>query len=244
MSAYKIIKPDVNAVCIDAATHLISLAKQCIAARGEFTIALAGGSTPKSLFKVLSKPPYSTLVPWGKLRIFFGDERDVPPTHSDSNYGMANKYLFKYINIDPTRIHRIQSELGAETAAEAYHLALGANLPLNKNKKPVFDLILLGLGDDGHVASLFPGTDILNEQEKNAAAVWVESKKCWRTSITLPVINSAREVWLLVTGESKHNIIDRIFNYPSGFDALPVELVKPDKGVTWYLDEAAASWLK
>ena len=244
MQTYKIIKPDIEAVCMKAAEDILRLAQQCVADNGEFTIALAGGTTPKKLFQILAKPPYSTSIPWGKTHIFFGDERSVAPNHPDSNYAMANTQLFKHINIDPLRIHRIQSELEPQVAAEAYNTLLGAFLPLNKLNQPVFDLVLLGLGDDGHVASLFPGSDILEIIDKRAAAVWVESKNTWRISITLPAINSARNVWLLVTGESKCDIVDHVFKYPSVTHPLPIELLKPETGVTWYLDEAAAKWIK
>ena len=244
MKAYKIIKPDIGAVCLKAAEDILRLAQQCVADNGEFSIALAGGTTPKKLFQTLAKPPFSTSMPWGKTRIFFGDERSVGPTDIDSNYAMANKYLFSQISIDPLRVHRIQGELEPEDAAEAYNHVLGAFLPLNSQNQPVFDLVLLGLGDDGHVASLFPGTDILNVTDKRAAAVWVESKDTWRISITLPVINSAHNVWLLVTGESKCDIVDQIFKYPSVSKPLPVEMLTSGTGLTWYLDEAAAKWIK
>jgi len=244
MKAYKIIEPDIDAVCLKAAADIQRLVQQSVADNGEFTIALAGGTTPKKLFQILAKPPFSTSIPWGKTRIFFGDERSVDPTHIDSNYAMANKYLLSQISIDPLRVHRIQSELQPEDAAEAYNTALGAFLPLNNLNQPVFDLVLLGLGDDGHVASLFPGTDILNVTDKRAAAVWVESKNTWRISITMPAINSAHNVWLLVTGEGKSDIVDRVFKYPSVAKPLPVEMLKPQTGVTWYLDEAAAKWIK
>ena len=244
MKPYKIIEPDIDAVCVKAAEDILRLAQQCVADNGEFSIALAGGTTPKRLFQVLAKPPFSTAIPWGKTHIFFGDERSVDPTHPDSNYAMAHKYLLSNISIDPLRIHRIQAELEPNDAAEAYHTLLNALLPLNDNKHPIFDLILLGLGDDGHVASLFPGTDIISVTNKHAAAVWVESKQTWRISITLPTINSARNVWLMVTGESKCDIVDRIFKYPSVTQPLPVELLQPQTGLTWYLDEAAAKWIK
>lgn len=244
MSSYKIIKPDSDAVCIEAAKNFLRLAQQCVEQKGEFSVALAGGSTPKKFYQILSQPPYSTSIPWGKMRIFFGDERAVPPDHPDSNYGMANQNLFKKISIDPLRVHRIQSELPPEQAAEAYHTILSTFLASNDAGQPVIDLVLLGLGDDGHVASLFPGTDILDIEDKTAAAVWVEKKKSWRISMTLPVINSAEHIWMMVTGESKNDIVDRIFNYPSITDPLPVELVIPHNDVTWYLDEAAANWIR
>ncbi len=244
MQKYKIIKPDIDAVCLKAAEDLLRLAQQCVTNHGEFNIALAGGTTPKKLFQILAKPPYSTAIPWGKTRIFFGDERSVGPTHADSNYAMANKYLLSHISIDPLRVHRIQSELDPEEAAKAYNAVLGGYIPLNDLNQPIFDLVLLGLGDDGHVASLFPGTDVLTVTDKSAAAVWVESKNTWRISITLPVINSARNVWLLVTGENKCDIVEHVFKYPSVAHPLPVEMLQPQSGVTWYLDEAAAKWLK
>lgn len=244
MNTYKIVKPDIDIVCLKAAEDILRLAQQCVADNGEFTIALAGGTTPKRLFQVLAKPPFSNAIPWGKTHIFFGDERAVDPTHRDSNYAMARKYLLSKISIDPLRIHRIQAELEPKDAADAYNTILKALLPLNSDKRPVFDLVLLGLGDDGHVASLFPDTDILSVTDKHAAAVWVESKNTWRISITLPTINSARNVWLLVTGKGKCDIVDHIFKYPSVAKPLPVELLKPQAGLTWYLDEAAAKWIK
>ena len=244
MHKHKIIKPNIESVCLAAADAILRLAKQSVSERGEFNLALSGGSTPKKLFQILAKPPYSTSIPWGKTRIFFGDERCVPPTHPDSNFAMASNALLKHINIDPLRVHRVQAELEPEDAANAYHTVLGGYLPLNNANQAVFDLILLGLGDDGHVASLFPDTDILEEKEKRAAAVWVEKHNSWRISITLPTINSARNVWLLVTGEGKRDIVDRIFNYSSDVEPLPVERLNPQTGVTWYLDEAAAKWLK
>lgn len=244
MNTYKIIKPDPDTLCLEAAKHFLRLAHQCVEQKGEFCVALAGGSTPKRFYQVLAQPPFSTSIPWGKMHIFFGDERAVPPDHPDSNYGMANRFLFKHISIDPLRVHRFQSELEPEDAARAYHTVVKAFLPSNENGLPVFDLILLGLGDDGHVASLFPGTDILDITDRCAAKVWVESKESWRLSITLPVINSAENVWLMVTGKNKNDIVDRVFNYPSITGPLPVERVNPKQGLTWYLDKAAANWVK
>ncbi len=244
MNTYKIIQPDPDALCHEAAKHFLHLALQCVDQKGEFNVALAGGTTPKKFYQLLIQPPFLNSIPWGKMRIFFGDERAVPPDHPDSNYGMTNRVLLKHISIDPLRIHRFQSELEPEQAAKAYHTCLKSFLPVNNSGLPVFDLILLGLGDDGHVASLFPGTDIVDVTDKCAAHVWVEAKESYRLSITLPVINSADNVWLMVTGKNKKDIVDRIFNYPSITEPLPVERVKPRNGVTWYLDQAAANWIK
>jgi 6-phosphogluconolactonase len=123
-------------------------------------------------------------------------------------------------------------------------LILSSFLPRNANGVPLIDLVLLGLGADGHVASLFPETDILDVTDRYAAAVWLEEMKTWRVSITLPVINSAAHVWVMVTGESKHDILERVINFPSATNPLPIEQVKPASGLIWYLDAAAAKWLK
>lgn len=243
VQTYKIIKPDPEALCLEAAKDLKRLAQQNIDAKGEFTVALAGGSTPKQFYQTLAKAPYATTMPWGKMRLFFGDERAVPADHPDNNFGMANRHLFKKISIDPTRIHRIQSELEPQQAAQAYHTIVKGFLPLDEAGWPVFDLVLLGLGPDGHVASLFPDTDILEVEDRCAAAVWVEDKKTWRVSLTLPVINSAQHVWLMVTGEGKSDIVDRVFKYPSVSQPLPVERLRPKQDLSWYLDQSAARWL-
>jgi 6-phosphogluconolactonase len=244
VQTYKIIKPDADAICLEAAKDFLRLAQQCVQQKGEFSVALAGGSTPKKLYQILAKPPYADALPWGKMRLFFGDERGVPPDHPDSNYAMANRYLFKHINIDPTHVHRVQAELEPDKAAQAYHATLKGFLPLDEDNRPVFDLVLLGLGADGHVASLFPGTDILQVEDRCAAAVWVEDKNSWRISVTLPVINSAEHVWLLVTGEAKNDIVDRVFHYPSVNTPLPVERLNPKRDLSWYLDHAAARWVR
>lgn len=244
MQTYKIIKPDPEAVCLEVARNMLRLAQQCVDQKGEFNVALAGGSTPKRLYQILAKPPYSSAMPWGKMRLFFGDERAVPPDHPDNNYGMVNRHLLKHISIDPLRVHRIQSELDPQQAADAYHTVVKGFLPQDAAGAPVFDLVLLGLGDDGHVASLFPGSELLEVDDRCAAAGWVEDKKSWRISLTLPVINNAEHVWLLVTGEAKNDIVDQVFHYPSVTLPLPVERVRARQEISWFLDDAAARWIR
>ena len=183
-------------------------------------------------------------MPWGKTHLFFGDERNVEPDSPESNYQMVRKAMLNKVSLDPMHVHRIHGELSAQEAAQGYDLILGSLLPKTADGQVEFDLVLLGLGPDGHVASLFPGTDILDENEKRAAAVWVPEKHTWRISITIPVINNARNVWVFVTGASKQDIVDRVLNYPSVTARLPIEAIAPKNGLYWYMDDNAAALLK
>lgn len=242
MSVDKKVLTDINEVCYSMASQLLRVANDAIDDRGEFNIFLSGGSTPRQLYKLLASPNYSNLLPWGKMHIFFGDERCVPTDHPDSNYKMANEALFKYVNLDPTHIHRIPSEYSPVEAAKNYHITLKALLPKDSEGNVIADLILLGLGEDGHTASLFPDTEILDVKDENAAAIYIEKIDTWRISITYPVINNARNIWFMVTGANKQKIVDRIFYHPSETDPLPVERIKPKGDVVWYLDRDASSW--
>jgi len=241
---FTIIKPSVSELCDRAAHDLVHIAQQAVDERGEFNIALAGGTTPKHLYQLLAAPRFAKNFPWGKTHFFFGDERHSEPDSPESNYNMANTSLFKRVSIDPLRIHRIHGELEPADGAKAYDLVLGGLLPKTENGVVEFDLVLLGLGPDGHVASLFPDTDILQETDKRVAAVWVPQKQSWRISITIPVINNSRNVWIMVTGHSKQDIIDRVLNYTDVSGDLPVEMIKPKNGLLWYLDADAAALLK
>lgn len=244
MQAYKRILPDMQTLCLEAARDLLRLIQQGVEERGEFHLFLAGGSTPESLYRLLSHAPYAKAVPWGKVHLYFGDERNVPPDHPDSNYRMVNSVLFSQISIDPMRIHRIQGELPADQAAAAYNTMLVNIVPKGSSDHLQADLVLLGLGTDGHIASLFPGTVILDEENSVCAAAYVDKLKTWRISITYPVINHARHVWLFVAGENKQDIVDRIFNHPASDNLLPVERINAKGQLTWYLDQAAAAKLK
>lgn len=244
MQHYKKVLPNMEALCLEAARDLLRLIQQSIDERGSFHIFLAGGSTPENFYKLLATSTYANVIPWNKINIYFGDERNVPPDHPDSNYKMVNTALLNKLSIDPTHIHRIHGELTADDAAIAYHNTIKVLAPADENDTPQPDLVLLGLGPDGHIASLFPNTDILNKRDTYCAAVWVEKLKAWRISITYPVINNARNLWFLVAGENKQDIVDRIFNHASILEKLPIERIAAKGQVTWYLDQAAAKWLK
>lgn len=233
-----------DTLCQNAAQELLRLMHQTIDERGVFHLFLAGGSTPQRFYNLLATPIYAKAIPWGNVHLYFGDERHVTPDHPDSNFKMVNDSLLKKINIDPTHVHRIQGELSAVEAASAYHRTIDSLLPKNADNRPQADLVLLGLGPDGHIASLFPDTDILDNIEVYCAAVQVSKLKAWRMSITYPVINNARNLWFMVAGDNKQAIIDRIFNHPTSIDLLPVERITAHGAVTWFMDQSAAKLTK
>lgn len=234
--------PDSAALNLAAAQEFQTAAEQAIAQRGRFSVALSGGNTPRSVYSLLAQQ-YKTSLPWDKTHIFFGDERCVPPDHPDSNYRMANEALLSHVAIPPENVHRICAELAPEAAAKDYENQLRSFFQLNNNTWPRFDLIMLGLGQDGHTASLFPGSSALKESSRLVAPTWVEKKKIFRITLTYPVVNNAAEVEFLVSGSGKAQILKDVFN-PSGAAAFPAQLIKPINGrLLWLLDHAAASLL-
>ncbi|RMD80510.1 MAG: 6-phosphogluconolactonase [Gammaproteobacteria bacterium] len=237
------IHPDPEALARAVAERWIQLAEEAVRARGRFHVALAGGSTPRRLYALLAQPPYRDRVPWQQVHVFFGDERCVPPDHPDSNYRMAREALLDHVPIPPGQVHRIEGE--AEDPAEAatrYARLLTAELPLSAQGVVQFDLILLGMGADGHTASLFPGTPILRERARLVEAVYVERLGSWRISITLPVIEHAHHVLFMVTGKEKAATVREVFTNRRT-PPYPVQLIHPRGELEWHLDQAAASEL-
>jgi 6-phosphogluconolactonase len=230
-----------------AADDLARIAQESVAARGIFTVALAGGSTPKRLYSLLANDAPYRQLPWTQMNFFFGDERHVPPDDKDSNYLMAKDTLFSSGLIPEENIHRIKAELpDARAAAAEYETQLKAFFeePMRLDGFPRFDLILLGMGPDGHTASLFPGSPGLEEKSRWVIANPVEKFKTDRITLTFPVLNAARTVHLLVGGADKADKIAEVLN-PKSADAIyPVQRVKPKDGaLVWMLDEAAAAKL-
>jgi 6-phosphogluconolactonase len=225
------------------AKRWLEIANEAISARGIFHVALSGGSTPRSLYRLLAHPKFAEHIPWDRVHIYFGDERTVPPDHNDSNFRMAKKALLDHVAIPLAHIHRIEGELeDPHDAASAYTRELTSNLPLSAQGVVQFDLLLLGVGSDGHIASLFPATPVLHERARLVEAVHVEKLDSWRITLTLPVIDHARHVLILVSGDAKAPIICDIFA-TRRTPPYPVQLINPQGMLEWHLDQAAAAQL-
>ena len=234
---------DADTLIEAVAQRWVTVANGAINARGKFHVALSGGTTPRALYKLLALPKFSERIPWDRVHVYFGDERTVPPDHSDSNYRMAKEALFDHVPIPPAHIHRIQAELeDPHAAANEYTRELTGNLPLSAQGVVQFDLLLLGVGSDGHIASLFPATPVLYERARLVEAVHVESMDTWRITLTLPVIDHARNVWILVSGDAKAPIIRDVFA-TQRTPPYPVQLINPLGILEWHLDQAAAKLL-
>jgi len=205
-----------------------------------FFMSLAGGTTPKALYTHLAKDRSFTASDWQQFEIFFGDERYVPHDSADSNFNMAREAWLNYVPIPKSQVHPIPTDCAdADSCASQYAITL-ASVP-KRNDIPRFDLILLGMGDDGHTASLFPDTPVLQEQQKWVAGVYVAKFNSQRITLTYPVLNNASKVIVLVTGESKAVTIKRVMHDAAAH--FPIQQLNNPEGVDWYLDEAAAAEL-
>lgn len=234
---------DLDAVSRAAAEHWVASAEAAQSARGAFHVALAGGGTPRRLYQCLARPEFRERVNWAGVHVWFGDERAVPPAHADSNYRMAREALLDRVPLPAAQVHRIEAEHSPiAEAALRYAEDLATQAPHDEGGRPTLDLVLLGLGEDGHTASLFPGTDILHERRRLVAAVHVPRLDAWRISLTYAALDSAREALFLVAGAGKADIVHRLFADPPP-EPLPAQRVRPREGTLWYLDEAAAARL-
>ena len=227
-----------------AAEEVIRAATEAVAQRGRFSIALSGGSTPKSLFNLLATNA-RTVLPWDRMFFFWGDERHVPPTDPDSNYKMAEETMLSKIPVAAGNVFRIAAENpDAAAAAESYEKTLQKFFALQPGQFPRFDLILLGMGPDGHTASLFPGSAGLQETSRLVIANWVDKFKTHRLSFTLPVLNAAACVAFLVSGTDKAPALHAVLESDAPGEQYPAKLVRPTDGkLIWLIDRAAASEL-
>jgi 6-phosphogluconolactonase len=228
-----------------AAEEVIRASTEAVTKRGRFTIALSGGSTPRSLFNLLATNARTTLA-WDKMFFFWSDERHVPPTDPDSNFRMADESMLSKIPVAAANIFRVPAENpDAAAAAQAYDLILQKFFETKPGEFPRFDLILLGLGPDGHTASLFPETAALQEKSRLVVANWVEKFKTDRITFTLPLLNAAHSVAFLVSGTDKAPALHAVLEDETApAERYPAKMVRPTDGkLIWFLDKAAASEL-
>jgi 6-phosphogluconolactonase len=228
-----------------AADSLRDLALQAVEDRGRFLLVLSGGSTPRPLYELLSRSPYDTQIPWQKTHVFWGDERAVEPDDAQSNYGQAYELLLKKVDVPADHVHRIRGEVPPAEAARAYADELMRFGPGGR-PWPRFDLVLLGMGSDGHTASLFPGsTHPLRETQSTLAVTGsYGDRPSGRVTLTPPIFNSARHIHFLVTGAEKAETLARVLNDKKNRVRLPAQRIQPDEGqVTWFVDREAASRL-
>lgn len=233
--------PDVPAIAREAADRIVALAGQVQQQGRNFSLALSGGSTPKPLYELLATEPYRSRIDWARVEIYFGDERCVPPNHPESNYRMADLALLSKVPIPPTQIHRMRGEIEPEQAGKEYDQLLAEKF----GDAGGIDVNLLGLGDDGHTASLFPGTPGVRETSRLAMAQFVEHSttgKSWRITMTAPFINRSGVAMFLTAGAKKAPALQQILEGDRNPEKYPAQLIDPEKTqVVWLLDVAAAA---
>ena len=241
------ILPDAAAIARRAAELFVQAAREAAATSDSFTVALSGGSTPKSLYSLLADDAgLRAQLPWEKTHFFFGDERHVPPDHADSNFRMANEALFSKALVKPSRITRIKGEYAdTEKAALEYEQALRGYFIMKKGELPRFDLVLLGMGDEGHTLSLFPGTKALHAPpDRMVVRNWVGKLYAERITLTAPAINQANQVIFLVTRADKAPALKAVLEGPYEPEQLPAQLIQPAHGkLLWLVDKAAGALL-
>ncbi|RNI22691.1 6-phosphogluconolactonase [Rufibacter latericius] len=219
----------------------VHTANEAVQEHGRFTVALTGGSSPEQLYKLLAKPPYRDLVPWAETYVFWGDERWVPLTDERSNAKMAFDTLLHHVPISKSHIFTMWGEETPEAFAAIYEKRL---LNHFHGSTPKFDLILLGMGDDGHTASLFPGTAVLQETEKWVEAYYLEPQSMYRITLTAPCLNQAKKIVFMTYGQKKAKALQEVLEGDRNPEMYPSQLIHPHQGeTTWLVDEAAASLL-
>ena len=240
------VEPDAAALARRAAQYFVELAEEAVAAHDRVRIAISGGSTPKAAFELLgdTNQPWRVQMPWDKLDLYWVDERAVGPDDPASNYRMTREAMLDRVPLKPEQIHRIEGELEPEAAAARYESELRSSFRLEGAEMPRFDLVALGMGDDGHTASLFPGTAGLHQLNRVAVANYVPQMASWRVTLTWPVINHARSVFFLIEGAEKAPVLSEVLTGPHDPERLPSQLIRPASGIlTLILDQSAAALL-
>jgi 6-phosphogluconolactonase len=241
--------PDAATLARAAAERFVSSAARAIADRERFVVALSGGSTPRHMYEVLAQEPFASRVNWSRVQVVWGDERCVPPTDPESNSRMAREALLDHVPLPAENVHRIHGEDDPARAAAAYETTLRELLdtpsgPPSPEPGHDVDLVLLGVGENGHTASIFPGSAAADERVRWVAAEYVPAVAMWRLTLTAPVLNAAGEVLFLVSGGTKASVLKRILEGPRQPRDLPAQLIAPTRGRTqWMMDRAAAAEL-
>jgi len=240
MNAIKIF-PDLESWTKEAVTNFLHIADDSLNKRGVFTVALSGGGTPIPVYREMGIAGNTKQLPWSDIHLFWGDERHVPPDHEKSNFKMVKEQLLDQIPIPEDNVHRVPAEMEARMAAFSYEEVLRGFFD---GERPQFDLVFLGLGEDGHTASLFPHSAGLNEEERWFIANFSPQKEEWRLTLTKNAINSARNIVVLVRGRSKATMMAEVLTGPVEPEDKPIQLISPEDGnLIWILDREAAQML-
>ena len=234
------VSPDRPSLMQAAAEHVVQVAAQSMARRGQFAVALSGGSTPADLFRLLASEAFARRIDWSRAAVFWGDERCVPPDHPQSNYRMARETLLAKVPVPEGNVHRIRGEDDPRLAAVDYEALLRRTLPATG-----FDLVLLGMGDNGHTASIFPGLPAVTDASRWVVAQYVEVVGMWRVTLTPAAINAAAHVAFLVAGAEKAERLREVLEGPEQIEVLPSQAIRPTHGVLrWMVDVPAAARLQ
>jgi 6-phosphogluconolactonase len=228
-------------VLTNLADFFIKAGNEAIDAHGRFSVSLSGGSSPKKLYELLASAEYKDQLDWTKVDFFFGDERNVKQTDKDSNYLMAKTAMFDALEINAKQVFPVDTTYSPAGAAKAYTDTI---LEYFKGKQVVFDLVLLGLGDNSHTASLFPHTPILHDDTVSVKEVWLDDQQVYRISMSAAMINQAKHIAFLVYGASKAIAVHHVLEDEHNIDEYPAQLIRTDEAMVWFLDTAAAAELK
>jgi 6-phosphogluconolactonase len=235
--------PTPDALAEAAAERFVTAAMAAVTGHGRFLVALSGGGTPQALYRLLAGPPYREQVPWGQTHLFWGDERCVPPADPGSNYGAVEKNLIRHVMVAPENVHRIKGELGPTVAAADYSTQLH-HFAEEELPWPRFDLVLLGLGEDGHTAALFPGHTVQAPAAVVPVTADYQDRPAQRVTLTPAVFNTAHHILFLVTGGNKAEAVAAVQQGPADPRRWPAQQIQPEPGtLTWFIDEAAAARL-
>ena len=233
--------PDIASIAQDAAKIFVNAAQQAVKERGVFRVAMAGGSTPKTLYALLVAEPFRSQLPFDKMQLFFGDDRHVPPDHADSNYRMVSENFISKTPIKPEQVFRMKTELqDTEKAALEYEQILKTQFTLKAGELPRFDLMMLGMGNEGHTLSLFPATTALRDNGRLVVRTWVGKLYTERITCTAPVANNSAAVLFMITGADKAPALKAVLEGPYEPDQLPAQYIKPLNGKLIFLVDSAA----